>query len=61
MISKPPPIFSSKYIMKNVTDKYGIFEEENLILILNDYMNAENILTILKSDERNIRKIVSFN
>ena len=48
----------SRYELKNVVCDYGIYEENKLVLILNDYVNAENILKILKEDEENKRAVM---
>nr|UVN04763.1 MAG: hypothetical protein [Bacteriophage sp.] len=45
----------SRYEMKEVVCDYGIYENGNLVLILNDYINAKNILDILKYDEQKKR------
>lgn len=45
----------SRYEMKAVVCDYGIYENGNLVLILNDYINAKNILDILKYDEQKKR------
>lgn len=45
----------SKYELKDVVCDYGIYENGKLILILNDYVNAKNILEILKYDEQKKR------
>lgn len=45
----------SRYEMKNVVCDYGIFENDKLILIVNDHMNAKYILDILRYDEQKKR------
>ena len=45
----------SKYEIKQIVCDYGVYENDKLILVLNDYMNAKYVLEILKSDEQNKR------
>lgn len=45
----------SRYEMKAVVCDYGIYENGNLVLILNDYINAKSILDILRYDEQKKR------
>ena len=45
----------SRYKLKNVVCDYGIYEDDKLVLILNDYMNAKYILDILRYDEQKKR------
>lgn len=44
-----------KYEIKDVVCDYGIFENDELKLILNDRRNAELILKILELDKNNHR------
>ena len=46
---------SSKYELKDVVCDYGIYENGELKLIINNYMNAKYILDILKYDENKKR------
>lgn len=41
----------SKYELKNVVCDYGIFENGEMVLLINDYINAKHILDILRYDE----------
>ena len=45
----------SRYKLKHVVSDYGIYEDDKLVLILNDYMNANFILDILRCDEQKKR------
>lgn len=45
----------SRYELKEVVCDYGIFEDNKLVLIVNDYMNAKFILDILRYDEQKRR------
>lgn len=45
----------SKYELKKVVCDYGIYEDDKLILVLHDFMNAKLILEILKYDEAHKR------
>lgn len=49
---KEPTTSKSKYELRNVVCDYGIYENGELVLLLNDHMNAAYILDILKSDEQ---------
>lgn len=42
----------SRYELKEVVCDYGIYENGELKLIINDYMNATMILDVLKHDEQ---------
>lgn len=45
----------SIYEMKSVVCDYGIYENDELALVLNDSFNAKMILDILKHDEQKKR------
>lgn len=55
ILKKEPPKPKTRYELKNVVSDYGIFENGEMILLLNDYMNAEYILNILRCDEKKKR------
>lgn len=45
----------SRYEIEEVVCDYGIYENGKLVLILNDYINAKNVLDILRYDEHKKR------
>lgn len=55
ILKKELPSPKTRYELKNVVCDYGIFEDGEMILLLNDYMNAEYILNILRCDEKKKR------